>query len=340
MNTRHPLSIALISTTLLVGFPLQSYTSDSLQTIQLPPSPLPEIHAMLDQRQQAKEEIRAVQLRAKTLIAQAQEKLNSARDRTDHSDQQFRNNWNRTDTSLEHLDQAAQQYETHSARAQETQETMREIFIQSEMKIDEINQKIKQVEQEIEAIRLSWVQKHGTKLMAIAQQTQQEMSAVQTKITGEVLVAQGRLNQTQLELSKAQDQLQQIMIKAREESLQFADWVATQQEIAKKAESQSGKAWHSDSGSYGEMEQEATWAKAARNRAELANSQSLVVTGLIEAEIAVAQARVESLQAQRMEEKNRFNTVQTQGEEEMFTEEQQLIQTLTTLAQGPLQYTN
>jgi hypothetical protein len=332
----------LLTLALVTLLPLTGHTSGRQIAAPLPPSPMPQINAMLNIRSAAIEQIKVIQLKARTLISRAEVKLERARIQSKTSSDSLENSWNSRSGSLSDLDQAAQQYKDTQESSKLARQTMQEVFLFSESKIGEIKQQIKQVEHEIEQIRVTWVQRHGAKILDVARELKKRTLEAQIKGGREVSSAQSLVTQTNREIATAKNHLKAIQHKALQESHKMRLWVKEQEKSAKQAQSKTGQAWGRNSGSYGEMRQELEGVRTAENQLKLANSQAQVVQGLVEAEIAVSQARIESLQARLRSERGTLGMAKIKSNKELGIQSQreEIIRTLSSLVRGPLQYKN
>jgi hypothetical protein len=342
MNYHKYITLQLLALAVVSFLPFVGHAADYVPTIQLPPSPLPQIHSMLKQRDAAQEQIKIIQLKSRTLITEAQIKLERSRSGATSSDSKLQDAWQNGASSLDDLNSASQKYHDNKDNSQIAMETMREVFRQSEASIAVINQQIMHIEQKVETIRASWANKHAAEVLDVARQTEQTVQKIQARFGKWVAIAQEKINKTQQALAEATNRLHTTTASATKETQQTLSWVSEQQEIAKQAQIKSGGSWHIENGSYSDMQENLNWAKVTKNRAKLAISQAKVVGGLVEAEVAIAQARVESLQARLREDVGALGVIQTKSNRELgrYAQKQELIQTLTSLVRGPVQYKN
>ena len=332
----------LIVLLFILHIPTYGNATESFPDLQLPPSPLARIHDMLNARQLAKEQIKSIQLQARTLIAETQAEMDSARNKTKIYDNQLINAWKSSKASLSDLNSASEQFQDQEKNSHLAMETMREIYRQSEIEIEKINRQVAQIEKDIEQIRSQWTGQYGAMVLDVARENEQRIQKTKAHSLGAVFTAREQVSNTKALLVSARKNLQQIQQKAQHETQQFATWVQKQQQVAKQAEAKNGNAWYQDSGSFSDMQRELEWSKIAKNRAELAVSQAKVMDGLIAAEIAVAQAKIESLEARLHAENNTLSALENSNNLEInqVSERQELLRALTTLVQGPLRYSN
>ncbi len=322
--------------------PLTATASDSLETLQLPPTPLRQINGLLKQREMAKEQIKITQLKARTLISRAQLKLEQSRQGAKNSDKNLKNRWESSAASLADLDEINQQYHDNKKAAKIAQETMREVYLLSESRIAQIKKQIAAIEQQVERIRAAWTNKNGAMVLDVARQTKDQILTIKNNFAELISREQQKVNREQAALLAAENNLRNVNIKASHKTQKTLSWVTEKQNNVKQAVEKSGESWHISNGSYGDIQSELDLVTDTKEQARLAISQAKVIGGLIAAEVAIAQAKVASQKA-RLNSKLKFlASLQAKSDMEtgVYTPKQNLINSLTTLVRGPVQYNN
>ncbi|MBF0358810.1 MAG: hypothetical protein HQL70_09400 [Magnetococcales bacterium] len=342
MNYLKPITHGLLILIFIASTPFAATASDILETLQLPPTPLRQINELLKKREMAKEQIKITQLKARTLISRAQRKLEESRQGAKNSDKNLKNSWENSATSLSDLAVINQQYHDNKKAAKIAQETMREVYLLSESRIVQINEQIAMIEHEIESIRAEWTNKHGAQVLDVARQTKDQILKVKNSFTELITRAQQKVNREQAALLAAENNLRNVNIIASNKTQKTLNWVAEKQNSVKQAVEKSGESWHISRGSYGDIQSELDLVTETKDQARLAISQAKVIGGLIAADVAIAQAKVESQKAKLNKELRILASLQAKSEMEIgvYNPKQNLINNLTTLVRGPVQYNN
>jgi hypothetical protein len=342
MNYLKPVTHGLLILIFVACTPFTATASGNLETLQLPPTPLRQINGLLKQREMAKEQIKITQLKARTLISRAQLKLEQSRRGAKSSDKNLKSRWESSAASLADLDEINQQYHDNKKAAKIAQETMREIYLLSESRIAQLNKQIAMIEQAIEKTRATWTNKHGAVVLDVARQTKGQILTIKNNFAERITRAQQKVNREQAALLAAENNLRNVNIKASHKTQKTLSWVTEKQNNVKQAEQNSGESWHISRGSYGDIQSELDLITDTKEQARLAISQAKVIGGLIAAEVAIAQAKVESQKARLNKELKFLTALQTKSDMEtgIYSPKQNLINSLTTLVRGPVQYNN
>ncbi|MBF0445854.1 MAG: hypothetical protein HQL68_09695 [Magnetococcales bacterium] len=325
---------------MLVCIPMEAHAVDDV--VKIPPSPLIQIQMLLNRRLEVKDQIKNVQLDARSKISRAQTTLELSRLRAQNDNNNLQYAWRNEAKGLSDLSNTTKRYYNNQKTAQQAQQTMREVYELSETKIAALTQEIKQIEIEIEVTRLNWANQYGAQLLDAAAFTKTAVNEVNDRYRPLIAMAQKIVNREQTALMMAKNSLQSVKIKAFKESQQTMAWVTQNQNMVKKAQAASGSSWHVDTGSYSDIKAELELENTTKNQLKLALSQAKVIGGLIASEIAIATAKVESQAARLQSAMDDLVALQAENNNEagVYTQKQQLIRTLSSLVRGPVQYNN